>query len=95
MPIMHAARALGATLGGKRTAVAYPAMPVVVKTPACPTVVAPPPGGARGAWHVERTDDGMKSLFVDEHGQLLGLALNGSAIAGRAKLSQQLPPCLP
>ena len=42
MPIMHAARALAATLAGKPTQVIYPAMPVVVKTPACPTIVSPP-----------------------------------------------------
>ena len=94
MPIMHAARALAPTLAGNRTAVAYPAMPVVVKTPACPTVVAPPPSGATGTWQIERTDGGMKSLFVDGRGRLLGLALNGTAVAERAKLAQQLPSCL-
>ena len=94
MPIMHAARALGATLGGKLTVVSFPAMPVMVKTPACPTIVSPPAAGAAGEWQVEHTADGVKSLFVDAAGKLLGFALNGSATAERAKLAPQLPPVL-
>jgi len=94
MPIMHAARALAATLAGKPTAVSYPAMPVLVKTPACPTIVAPPANGASGEWQTEQTADSVKSLFVDASGKLLGFALNGAATAERAKLAQQLPPVL-
>lgn len=94
MPIMHAARALAATLAGKRTAVSYPAMPVLVKTPACPTVVAPPASGAAGVWKIEQSADGVKSLFVDSAGRLLGFALNGAATAERAKLARELPPVL-
>jgi rubredoxin-NAD+ reductase len=98
MPIMHAARALGstlsATLGGKPTPVSFPAMPVMVKTPACPTIVSPPAAGAAGEWQVEQTADGVKSLFVDASGKLLGFALNGSATAERAKLAPQLPAVL-
>jgi rubredoxin-NAD+ reductase len=95
MPIMHAARALAPTLAGKRTAVSYPAMPVLVKTPACPTIVAPPPPGAVGEWRVEASGDGVKSLFMDASGKLLGFALNGAATADRAKLARELPPVLP
>jgi rubredoxin-NAD+ reductase len=94
MPIMHAARALGATLAGKPTAVSFPAMPVMVKTPACPTIVSPPAPGAVGEWKIEQTPDGIKSLFVDASGKLLGFALNGAATAERAKLAPQLPPVL-
>jgi rubredoxin-NAD+ reductase len=94
MPIMHAARALGATLGGKPTVVSFPAMPVMVKTPACPTIVSPPAAGAAGEWKVEQTTDGVKSMFVDASGKLLGFALNGAATAERAKLAPQLPPVL-
>lgn len=94
MPIMHAARALAATLAGRRTAVAYPPMPVLVKTPACPTIVAPPANGAVGEWLIERGADGVKSLFIDSAGKLLGFALNGAATAERAKLARELPPVL-
>ena len=94
MPIMHSARALAATLAGKPTTVAYPAMPVLVKTPACPTIVAPPPAGVDGQWIVTADADGVKSLFQDATGKLLGFALNGKATAERAALTPQLPPVL-
>jgi rubredoxin-NAD+ reductase len=94
MPIMHAARALAATLAGKRTLVTYPAMPVLVKTPACPTIVAPPAEEGSGEWLVERTADGVKALYLDPAGKLLGFALNGAATAERAKLARELPPVL-
>lgn len=94
MPIMHAARALAATLAGSTTAVAYPAMPVLVKTPACPTVVAPPPAGADGEWRIEENANGVRALYVDRAGRLLGFALNGVASADRAKLAAGLPAVL-
>jgi rubredoxin-NAD+ reductase len=94
MPIMHSARALAATLAGKHTHVSYPAMPVLVKTPACPTIVSPPPAGVDGKWTVTADAEGVKSLFHDASGKLLGYALNGKATAERAALTQQLPPVL-
>ena len=94
MPIMHAARALAATLAGKHTPVSYPAMPVLVKTPACPTIVSPPPIGVDGKWTVTADAEGVKSLFHDASGKLVGFALNGKATAERAVLTQQLPPVL-
>ncbi len=94
MPIMHAARALAATLSGKPTPVTYPAMPVLVKTPACPTIVSPPPAGAAGRWDITADTESVKSLFHDATGKLLGFALNGKATAERAALTQQLPPVL-
>lgn len=94
MPIMHAARALAQTLAGKTTRLSLPAMPVMVKTPACPTIVAPPAAGAAGHWQVETAADGAKSLFVGTDGKLLGFALNGTATAERPKLAPQLPPVL-
>lgn len=94
MPIAHAARALGATLAGTPTALRYPAMPVLVKTPACPTIVAPPPNGAAGEWQVTETDGGVKALYMDGDDRLLGFALTGNATAERAALTRQLPPLL-
>jgi rubredoxin-NAD+ reductase len=95
MPIAHAARALGATLAGTPTALRYPAMPVLVKTPACPTIVAPPLNGATGEWQVTETEDGVRALYVDGDDRLLGFALSGSATAERAALVAQLPAILP
>lgn len=94
MPLMNSARALAATLAGKATPVAYPAMPVLVKTPACPTVVSPPALNAQGTWEIHADADGIKALFKDSSGKLLGFALHGKATAERAALTPQLPPVL-
>lgn len=91
MPIMQAARALAPILTGKATPVHYPAMPVAVKTPACPTVVSPPEQGAQGEWKVEGSVDGVKAVFHHSNGQLLGFALMGAAVSEKAALTQQLP----
>jgi rubredoxin-NAD+ reductase len=90
MPLMQQARALAATLAGSPTPVLYPAMPVVVKTPACPTVVCPPPMNAAGEWQVSTTDDGCDARFIAADGQLLGFALLGAAIAQKQSLASQV-----
>ncbi len=94
MPIMHAARALAATLANKLTQARYPAMPVLVKTPACPTVVSPPNPGAKGEWQVEETQDSVKALFQDVENKLLGYALLGVATKEKNVLVKQLPPVM-
>ena len=94
MPIMHAARALAATLANKPTQARYPAMPVLVKTPSCPTVVSPPNPGARGEWQIEESQDGVKALFQDVEGKLLGYALLGAATKEKNLLTKQLPPVM-
>lgn len=91
MPIMHAARALAPILSGNPTPVHYPAMPVAVKTPACPTVVSPPEPGEQGGWKVEGSNDGVKAVFHHTNGQLLGFALMGTAVSEKTALTQQLP----
>jgi rubredoxin-NAD+ reductase len=91
MPIMHAARALAATLAKKPTLVRYPAMPVLVKTPACPTVVAPPNPGTKGEWQIEETPDSVRALFNDAENNLLGYALLGTAINEKIILTKELP----
>lgn len=88
MPIMQAARALAPTLAGNATPVHYPAMPVAVKTPACPTVVAPPEPGITGQWRMEQEPDGVKALFEDADGKLRGFALLGAAVAEKNRLAQ-------
>ena len=94
MPITHAARALAATLAGNPTQVRYPAMPVIVKTPACPAVVSPPDFNIKGEWHVEADQNGVKALYRDETGRLLGYALLGAATQEKNNLTPQLPPVL-
>lgn len=94
MPITHAGRALATTLAGKPTPVLYPAMPVIVKTPSCPTVVSPPDFNIKGEWHVDADKDGVKALYQDEAGNLLGYALLGAATKEKNNLTAQLPPVL-
>lgn len=94
MPIMHAARALGRTLSGEPARVSYPAMPVLVKTPLHPVVVAPPPAGAAGAWREQAVADGVQALFLAPDGRLLGFALTGGAVGEKQLLTAQLPPVL-
>ncbi len=95
MPIMHGARALARTLTGQPTAVYYPAMPVVVKTPACPVVVSPPATRVQGEWHEAVLSRGVRSLFEDEQGRLLGFALTGEACQEWHVLAKTLPDVLP
>lgn len=94
MPIMQAARALAKTLHGTPTAVIYPAMPVVVKTPACPTVVCPPPSGVEGKWEESVAADGVRALFHDSAGTLRGFALVGAATKDKQALTKDIPPLL-
>jgi rubredoxin-NAD+ reductase len=95
MPIMHAARALARTLSGTPSPVAYPPMPVVVKTPTWPTVVAPPPLGHPGEWATEVTPTGVRALFQSRDGVLLGFALSGDRTPEKNTLTRDLPPVLP
>lgn len=94
MPLMTCARALAQTLAGNPTAVAYGPMPVTVKTPACPLVVAPPPPGHDGVWHVEGQGADLKVLCHAGDGKLLGYALTGTAVMEKLALNRQLPPLM-
>ncbi|QWD73709.1 FAD-dependent oxidoreductase [Polynucleobacter sp. TSB-Sco08W16] len=94
MPIMQAARALAVTLTGKPTALTYPAMPVMVKTPVLATVVSPPAKGAVGQWKSTPVDGGLEARFESNDGKLLGFVLMGTATAQRSALTKELPPVL-
>ncbi|MDO8931023.1 MAG: FAD-dependent oxidoreductase [Rhodocyclaceae bacterium] len=94
LPIMQQARALAKTLAGTPTAVAYPAMPVVVKTPACPTVVCPPPAGNAGAWREDASAAGVRAVFEDATGAAIGFALLGDAMKEKQALAAHMPPWL-
>ena len=91
MPLMQQSRALAATLCGRPTPVAYPAMPVLVKTPACPTVVCPPPPGAVGQWESTSTCEACAARFVGADGVLLGFALLGTATAKKQAWAAEVP----
>jgi len=94
MPLMNCARALAATLAGEETAVSYPAMPVVVKTPCYPIVVCPPPRPVEGNWEEEVTDSGVRSMFKDASGQPIGFVLTGDLTKERLAMSKLIPDWL-
>lgn len=95
MPLMTSARAIAATLTGEKTAVRYPAMPVVVKTPCYPTVVCPAPRRVEGEWDVEINEQGVCGLFKDSSGCILGFVLMGERVAEKTALAKQIPDWLP
>ena len=82
MPIMNAAKALAATLVGNRTEVVFPLMPVAIKTPALPIVVAAPPPGTAGDWRT--AEDGVWH-FIAPGGQQLGFVLTGKNTSRRTE----------
>ena len=93
MPLMHSARALAKTLAGEPTAVAYPAMPVVVKTPACPTVIVPPMI-ERGEWQITIEGHDLTAKCMDGE-QSQGFVLMGAeAIKQKQTLLKQVPSWL-
>jgi len=90
LPIMHAARALAKTLAGDETAVVFPAMPVVVKTPAHPIAVLPVARDAVGTWQLRANSDGVKMEFLDAEQRISGFVLTGPYAAERNEMSKQV-----
>jgi rubredoxin-NAD+ reductase len=91
MPIMNAAKALAATLSGSPTELAFPLMPVTVKTPALPIAIAPPAPGTTGDWVADPVPDGETGgawRFMAEDGTQRGFALTGKQTARRMELSK-------
>ena len=94
LPIMNCARALAKTLSGNKTQVTYPAMPVVVKTPAYPIVVAPPDDKAAGKWHLEIDSSGAKALYLNDQQNLEGFILTDKKVSEKQELTKRLPMVL-
>ncbi|PSF08810.1 NAD(P)/FAD-dependent oxidoreductase [Marinobacter halophilus] len=92
LPLMACARALAKTLAGERTDVRYGTMPIMIKTPCCPTAVCPPPVGADGSWQVERDDSNVKALFTSPTGEVLGFAITGRFALEKQTLAREIPP---
>jgi rubredoxin-NAD+ reductase len=91
MPLMNAARALAKTLAGEQTAVHWPAMPVTVKTPACPVIAFP--SRVTGEWQIDGS--GANLAAVCRQGELVvGLALTGERIKERNIWLKAVPPLL-
>lgn len=85
MPIMNAARVLAAQLAGREGTLAFPLMPVSIKTPALPLVVASPALASIGQWH--GPEEGLWH-FIDDSGAARGFVLAGKQASRRAEQSQ-------
>ena len=92
LPLMACARALAKTLVSERTEVKYGTMPVMVKTPCCPTAVCPPPANASGNWEVDADGQDVRALFKSESGEVLGFAVTGGYAVEKQTLSKEVPP---
>ncbi|MDK8462823.1 FAD-dependent oxidoreductase [Marinobacter sp. SS13-12] len=92
MPLMACARALAKTLAGERTEVKYGTMPVMIKTPCCPTAVCPPPPDASGNWDVDADGQDVRALFKSDSGEVLGFAVTGRYAMEKQALSKEVPP---
>jgi rubredoxin-NAD+ reductase len=86
MPIMNAARALAATLAGKPTEVVFPLMPVSIKTPALPIVVAAAHPALQGTWVADSEPGAWR--FMDTDGAQRGFVLTGAQTARRMELAK-------
>lgn len=86
MPVMTAARALAATLAGTPTEVVFPLMPVSIKTPALPIVVAAAHPATAGHWEAEGGEGAWR--FVDSSGQQRGFVLAGKSTARRMEMAK-------
>lgn len=95
-PILAAAKALAKTLSGETTAVKYPPMPVAIKTPIYPLVVASPASMTTGVWQFEASPSGfgIKGLFTNDNETLLGFVLSGDMVSEKNVLTKQLPHIL-
>jgi len=83
MPIMHAAKALA----GTPTEVVFPLMPVSIKTPALPIVVAAAHPAQQGEWVADAQEDGVWR-FIDTDGAQRGFVLTGRHTARRMELAK-------
>lgn len=88
-PLLLSARALAKTLTGTPTPVVFGPLPVVVKTPALPMSVTPPPPGLAGQWQVQGAGRDLLAWFVDPEGQRRGVLATGTQ-ATRRDLAGQL-----
>lgn len=94
-PLVLSARALAKSICGELTAVQYPPMPIYVKTPAFPVIVALPPTGLTvGEWKITTDTTHGTGLLYNENQQLRGFALVGTATAQSTTLVKELPPLL-
>jgi rubredoxin-NAD+ reductase len=89
-PMLHAARAIAATLAGTPTKIALKADAVLVKTPSYRLALAPPPRGAEGSWVDAHDGERTIARFVDSSGAVRGFGLSTPTVALRQALLAEL-----
>lgn len=90
LPIMHGGRTLARVLNGEETRLVFPAMPVVVKTPAHPVAVSPVARDAVGTWQTLASGQGIKMGFLDAQNKLSGFVLTGEFAGERNEMAKKL-----
>jgi rubredoxin-NAD+ reductase len=90
LPVMHAGRALARVLNNEAAKVEFPAMPVVVKTPAHPIAISPVARDAVGVWQEMASGQGIKMGFVDALNNLTGFVLTGEYAGERNEMAKRL-----
>ena len=90
-PISLSAKALALTLTGQQTAVQFPVMPVIVKSPALAVVSWPPASQQQGEWTIQGQGQDWVAKFQNADGVLLGFALTGKMVAQRLRLAKEMP----
>jgi rubredoxin-NAD+ reductase len=94
MPIMNAAKALAAALAGSACELVFPLMPVSIKTPALPLVVAAARPGLAGGWQASESGQSADAApggvwhWLDEAGLVRGFVLAGAQTAQRMAQSK-------
>lgn len=91
-PLLQCAKALAQTLTGNPVQVIYPVMPVVLKTPSCPIVIASPPSNLPGEWKIEGEGDDFCARYYDSDFNLCGFALTGRRVAEKNTLINTIRP---
>lgn len=89
-PLLQCASSLAKTLTEDLTKVIYPVMPVVLKTPSCPIVIASPPRNIQGTWQIEGEERDLKALYFDQENNLRGFALTGKKVIEKNTLVKQV-----
>lgn len=94
LPISHEVKALAKTLTGQATPVEFPAMPISIKTPACPIVTVPAPSSP-GQWKIEAAGEHVRAIFEDAKDKtILGFILTGDRVKERLQLTTLVPPLM-
>jgi rubredoxin-NAD+ reductase len=91
-PIMSAARAIASTLAGNDTAIDLKPTPVLIKTPAYPIAVVPPPINAKekGRWVEQQEGEKTVCRFFDENNVMGGFGVAPHDMGIRQKLIAEL-----